>query len=842
MTIHRTPRPTHSLPALLVVLPALLAALAPAAGARQAEPVSVEQAEPFLLHLVPVGFQAASSAEAAQGEGAAPSAEQVPADSTVPRRVEVVAEALTALRGDAEPPPARTAEGVEVPGTVEMNLVPGFVWRLSVSGGGAWAPPAVVLLEEPGGEETLPVWPVGRVRGRLATDTPGAAAADGLPAALRVHFESVPGAVARSQDERAPREDSPEVPRTVVDCPVEEGGAFSCSLPAGLLDLRLAAGGFVPVYRWGVAVPPAGEVDLGAVPLERGASLAGWVVVEDDELDPEEARVTVAPQAAGVEHRPREQERRARMARETEVDERGFFQLAGLRPGAYVVTAKQPGLAVARRGPVELEEAEETLLRAPLVLTPPLTLEVWIEPALDPAGEPWAVEVSRFREPTTPADDLRERATAAPDGTYELGGLSAGRYAVGIFGPDGSQLAREEVELDRSTGPVRIALDLIALEGLLLLGDQPLEGRVTFSGGPSAAEVVMDADEEGAFGGLLPGEGGWRIDVTADEPRVRRRLWREIEAEDGRAEVEVRLPDTLVAGRVVDVEGRRVSGAAVKVVGLDEVAIPFWGHSADDGTFAIHGLAEGLVYVDATATGGRTSEKRVVDLAEDRSAEDLELVVRERETVRGRVLSPAGPVVGAEVMATARRGGAEQPFAFSSPGMTDAEGRFELQVPAGTDGVDLVVLPPGFALAVRRVEPLPEEPIRVRVEPHGGTLAVAGFAPEGLSGKPPPGSLPVVLFEGVPLGAGPLGDWIRVVGEGSPWWKGPRLVVPRMPPGNYAVCRPDMVEVIRALARGKDVRPLLETSCDRGYLPPYGELELVAPEPPEAEEGRGGSR
>ena len=814
----------------------LVSSLAWAGGAAgsAAEPDPGRRGEAFVLHLVPAWAPS-------------PGAGQGPEETADLGPVRVVAEALTPLRGEAEPPGSRTVEGAEVPGTAALPLEPGFAWALFVSSERSWSPQHVVLVEQAGGEGTLAVWPRGSLRGEIqgtgearpeqgrptssaseTAETSAATPASGeLPATLRLRFESVPGSA------RGTRAGSAEVPRTEIDCPIEPEGSFSCPVPAAALDLRLSVGDLIPVYRWGVDVPPWEEADLGVLRFERGASLAGWVEVAGGTLDAENATVRVAPQTAGPARRREERQRRLRTIRESAVDRRGFFQVRGMRPGAYVVSATQPGFAVTRRGPVEVEPAGETYLRDPLVLTPPLTLEVWIDPPLDPSGEPWALQIARLGELAPGSEEVEVSADAAPDGSYALGGLSPGRYVVRVFGPGGEPLVWREVDLDRSTAPEWITVEVVEVDGTLRLGDEPLAGRVVFGGESGGVRVAMEADEEGTFRGTLPRDGGWRIDVTAEDPRVRRRLWRRIEAVDGQADVDLRLADTRIAGRVVDDRGHAVAGAVVKLLELEEAATPIWDRSADEGSFELHGVEEGLVHLDATAVDGRVSDRRVVQVSEERHVEDVELVVRERETVAGRVVSPAGPVVGARVVAMVRRGGVATPFAVTPQATSGLDGRFELELPPGTDGLDLVVHPPGYALTVRRIEPLPEEGIEVEVEEHGGTLVIHGYnPPEGPEGIPP-NSFPLVLHDGIALGGGTLGNWIETSGRDSPWWRSEPLVVPAMPPGGYAVCRPDFSALFRAFALGEDPAPVLSASCVRGFLPPYGELELRAPQPPE---------
>jgi hypothetical protein len=196
-------------------------------------------------------------------------------------------------------------------------------------------------------------------------------------------------------------------------CPVDETHRFSCELPAISADLSLGADGFIPRYRWGATIAAGKTADVGTVELARGASVAGWAVAEEGAVAPGRctARLVrlVAPGGGRIGLQIEE------TAAKAAVQKGGFFQLRGVAPGSYLLAVEQPGFAAARAFPIEVWPGAETVIKQPLVMRRPLTLEFAIEPPLDWLGHPWRVRVVRFSDfSANPEREPRARRCASP--------------------------------------------------------------------------------------------------------------------------------------------------------------------------------------------------------------------------------------------------------------------------------------------------------------------------------------------------------------------------------------------------------------------------------------------
>ena len=75
------------------------------------------------------------------------------------------------------------------------------------------------------------------------------------------------------------------------------------------------------------------------------------------------------------------------------VDERGFFQIAGIKPGAYTLLARHPASAPTRADGLEIGADEELELES-LLLEEPARLEVEIYPRLSPFSRPWTLRLT----------------------------------------------------------------------------------------------------------------------------------------------------------------------------------------------------------------------------------------------------------------------------------------------------------------------------------------------------------------------------------------------------------------------------------------------------------------
>ncbi|HET7177140.1 MAG TPA: carboxypeptidase-like regulatory domain-containing protein, partial [Solirubrobacterales bacterium] len=315
------------------------------------------------------------------------------------------------------------AQTIQVPGSASFEVPDGRTWEASAIAAGYWSRPAVI-----GPEDSRPLaaqielWPAGEVEGALHA-APGRA----LPSTLTARFQPAPGAAVKP-------------PNAAASCRVAEG-RFRCELPAGDLDLRLRARGFVTQYRWGIKVPARGLLDVGTIELKPGASLVGWVQVPGRERV-EESRVEIGPQVAGAADSLAEEERRG-WRREAKVNSRGFFEVDGVTPGSYRLTVRHPRLAPATVGPIGVLNGSETEVE-PIQLHPPAKLEVRLHPASDPYGVRWTAKL--LREGATPgSSEVVEQAAASADGRWRATGLTPGPYILKVEGSHGARWAYRSI-------------------------------------------------------------------------------------------------------------------------------------------------------------------------------------------------------------------------------------------------------------------------------------------------------------------------------------------------------------------------------------------------------------
>lgn len=699
------------------------------------------------------------------------------------------------LRAGPSPAGAPSAEArewrVEVPGSLEVELASEVPWRLSLEVAGYWAREAIVPAGNRDGV-VLRLLPTGTVGGRVAAGSPG----EELPAAIELRFESAvaPGGAA-------------EVPLSTVICPVV-GERWECQVPARILDLRLAAEGFIPLYFWDVAVPAGGGRRLGQWVLTHGASLIGWLQTAEGPV-PEGAnpRVELLPQTSAGVSSALSAEQIRRRGLEAAVQRKGFFQFEGLPPGSYVLIARSDGFAEARVAPVTIFEAVENELHGPVVLVRPIELTVYLDPPLAASGEPWTVELKRL--------DTRARVrysmgsgSASLAGRWSQAGLAEGWYSLDVLDQSGSRWLKKQIEVTAGQPPVYLDLDLVPVAGHISLADEPLATTIRFVDRRRGESIRLASDEAGEFAGYLPHEGEWSVEIldsedqppqTLDPIEVRRRA-------GGRpAWLEIRLPDTRLTGTVRDERGNPVAGAQVIMVsgelgGEGEKRVAAQPLTDGEGGFALRGLPPGPLILHARK-GSLSSDMVVHTVAEGREGPPLQLVLRPKRELTGRVVSPAGPVAGALVIALGEVGG--EPEALTSKTVSDGAGSFALALDQGAYWRSLLVLPPGFSIKLRPIPAAPgdQQTLLLEVGQDGGTLVFdleAGEAGSRWAAR--------LLHDGA---AATLAQLLR--GAGVVPDDASHFTIPGLAPGRYTLCS----------ARAGTV-----AGCEGGYLAPGGELRL----------------
>lgn len=723
--------------------------------------------------------------------------------AVVPVHVEVeIAGQASATAGGAalvaEPGDGSDAIRAEVaaPGKTALELpAAGKAWQVRVEAAGFWSAPQTLAPGQP--QIRFRLLPAGTLQGRVVVPPNQPS-----PAALSVRFLEAP----RFADGKSAFEGT-------VECPVHDGGVWTCGVPAGHLDLRLRARGFTSVYQWGRPVEAGKALDLGLLQLQPGTSVVGWVQTASGPAVSKEAKVTLSPRALGRSGAAEDDRRLAARAFTAEVSERGFFHFAGVPAGSYIVTATQPGFAPASTAAVEVLAGLETEIQAPLVLQPPAELVVRLVPALSPFGERWRLRL--FRTGAGPQNlEAVAEGQATEEGSWNARNLASGPYQLWVEDTAGARWVHQEVAVDPGAAPLEIAVPLVEVRGRARVGKAPLAAALWF-GDAARRRIRFDSDAEGRFDGFLPAEGIYQVRLESEAESLRMSLGEvEVRVRPGKrvADVEIALPDTRLRGKVVDDAGRPVPGAAFTAMSLGERRAPHQGMTGEAGTFEVRGLPEGRLAL-AASFEELESEWAEVALTEGQEGPEVQLTLRRQQPVRGRVTAAGNGIPGARILPLPDFGAV--PVLHAAPLATDATGGFELRLPPGTPGLTLVVMAPGFALRlVRILATAPPDPLEIAVEPNGGDLIL------DLPSLPEPGAprapRPVLLRDGLLVPWQLLGTWASF--QGQPPADPTRLVVPQVEAGEYLLCP------ARAAADGGTA------GCARGYLAPGGELHLRLPE------------
>jgi|CXWL01.1.fsa_nt_gi hypothetical protein len=612
----------------------------------------------------------------------------------------------------------------------------------------------------------------------------------------------------------------PSGARGETPCPLAAEGKFDCLVPAGPQDLVLTAGAFSPV-RFRSRQLVAGKVTvLPRTELQPGASLAGRVLTRDGTAieAPPAAVVKVFRFVATSKPWVEPPQPLAIGA----IDAGGGFAFLGLEPGPVILEVSKAGFSPARVFPLELSPGAEVSLPNPLELVRPIEqVVVEVTPATDVFGLPWRVNLQRISA-SAGASEWEPTVEAKTDdvGRCSFAGQSPGRAILRVQDSAGNTFYKD-ADLWLAEGSeawVPIALPLVEIRGEVSYGGNPLAGTLYFGGRTGERRIELASDDEGRFEGVLPDSGTWPVEVIAEGISTRLRVPVTPGLSKRRAELNIRLPDTLLFGRVVDSSGQPVANATV-LVDSDG-----WSHSfrsEGDGSFEAKALPTGrLELVAEQRLAGKpvlTSDTIPAELLEEQPVGPFELRLRSLDTVSGRLYrSGHRPVAGA-VIGLHSRGGSF----YADRAATDAEGAFTLKSDPSASEWTVTVMAPGATLMVFR-HANDGSPLEIHVEEQGGDLEIElPLSSEEMFAQ----NLELSLARnGVELGLPWLFDWLRALG--TPIARGPEvktIAAPRLAPGLYTACLGARrnFEVPGATPIGGP-----EVVCRSGHLGAGGRLEL----------------
>jgi hypothetical protein len=760
----------------------------------------------FARQVIAAALVCSSAAAAATGERAAgPSVEAAPTARihvtlSSPPGVPLAGEGFVVFRGTASG--TLVVLPTKLPGSAATELPLGSQWTLITDFPGYFAANSIFqvpaeLVSSPL-ETSIVLRPAGTLTGKFLVGE-----RENFPAGLEARFEPTREGPPKKQD----------VPPGLATCAVSKEWDWRCRVPAGQLDIAFHPKGFVPHYLWNVAVPAGETSALGSSKLVRGASVAGWVTKEDG-TPSEKCRVRLEPASApGPPSDPALEFLRS-VASEAPCQKKGFFQFSAVAAGAYALVAEE-GDAQARISPVEVWDGAESRISTPIALRRPVDFEVTLTPPVDWLGRPWRFEARRAIERRSGWEHPSVRAEASLDGRVKIPKQPPGRFWISVYDALGNTVFSDShVELTESGQSYPIHLDLLFVEGKVQLGDEPVAGRLVFSGQSGAAAISMLADEEGHFEGPLPKAGDWIVEVQATEPPFRANAEVNVKPKGDRALV-IDLPDTKVYGRVVDPAAAPVPGA---IVSLSSALGSLQTVADKKGEFEFRAFPEDTLTLSAERSaehGNReVSDSYLFEGSEAIPHGPVVLTLRRNQTLRGKVLGATGPVVGAGLGVWPVEGGNGAVSAVRS----QIDGAFEVQVPEGTPAVTVVVSPPVGALKAYQVA-VSQSELLLQVEPQGGELVLDLGKEEALEGRI------LAVWQG-DIGI-PIGTLIRwTEGHGARFMDRGRVRIPQLAPGYYTAClgAPAMIDPA-AIEEWKKGR----ANCASGYLAGASTLDLRLP-------------
>lgn len=466
------------------------------------------------------------------------------------------------------------------------------------------------------------------------------------------------------------------------------------------------------------------------------------------------------------------------LAIETRSDAQGRFQLDGLSPGSGRASISRPGFARVSTGRFDVPAGRAHGL-GEIVLGVGRQVSGVV---LDPAGQPvadaevWVVDwplADAGRRDDLPASVHKLRRFEGPglrtgaDGRFAVAGLGDGALHVLAVAVGREPVRRDDVDPDRAhelvlfpearldvrvlddaTGAPARASEITALR---MAGsddprdDTPLETRLTDD---AAVHRVHGA---GPVGTRVLAAGAGLETRVVELPGL---------ATGASARHDVRLaPEAVLAGRVLDGEGRGCAGVLLSLVQLGrDVTRPrehqAWTDTA--GRFALGNLRGGRWELHASSPAHLPLEPLLVELDTAERREDLVLTLRDAGSVGGLVLDAAGDPAPHVVVQASRAG---DPDARLWQTRSDARGRYrllalppglyDLRAHPGATGraqvevetaVEVDLLLRRLARVHGRVEPAATAAWVVVEEPDGGRAALLPVAADGsYAGQLPPG-------------------------------------------------------------------------------------------------------
>ncbi|MDX1998681.1 MAG: carboxypeptidase-like regulatory domain-containing protein, partial [Thermoanaerobaculia bacterium] len=718
---------------------------------------------------------------------------QLPAEGPVVPAVLVAARPLVALDAAVARPEAVSARLPREGGWLALD--PAWIWGLRSADPNYWSEEVQVRVGPESTAPALRLWPAGMLAGLVKVP-----AGAEWPGELAVRFSGL--------DEKAMGPSGTEY------CPIDSvTGRFTCRLPAGSHWLRLAAAPYQPVYRDDLAIPIGASASAGEIALRRGSSAVGFlryaagrpaagiaVSVSPAVADP--PRGSASP-PTGISH-------------SAKTDARGFFQVTGLVPGSWRVQVEAEGFAALTSAIFETLPDLESELTAPLVLEKPIAIEIALEPPLDDRGAAWRLRLFRLG----PEGETGEPITGAVDelGVFRHVAVAPGRYLVAVDGSAGERVAREERTFTAEHPVAWIELGFVSVTGVVTFGTkEAAPGTLWFGTRHGARRIEAIVAEEGDYAVRLPAAGPWRISWSPKSASEGTEI--ELEPveipEKRRFRLELRLPDTRIAGEVVDEEGQPVADAEVRVTALAGSRPTLAAAPTDEkGRFRLRGLPAGPLSISARR-GRAVADKINAQIGEGLEPPAVRLVLVEEVRWTGRVTADGRGLPGVRISLWPNLGPAGLAITEAVSG---AGGFFEVDLPGSAVGIQALLLAPNRAATFVSRPLVPGTELAFEIASLGGELSIPTTTHAG------------ALTSAVLVANGTLVPWPLLTGLLAGRFEGPGGVVSAftfhaLAPGAYRLCVG--AGALRYLVNGEGQPP----TCSDGLLVPGGLLVLEALSP-----------
>lgn len=478
-----------------------------------------------------------------------------------------------------------------------------------------------------------------------------------------------------------------------------EGNKATFRIPTSRHDLRLAAEGFAPAYRWAFAVA-AGRHEMGELSLRPGSSLFGVAFEPGTDTPASDVEIRLEPLGpSGLGSSAQLLTTTARTS------SRGAFQMTGLSPSRYRLVLLRQGRAVGGMAPIEIPPNSEVRLDA-IRLNPPAAVQLTLTPPLTLSQKPWRVSLKQL-SPDLLGVPMDISSNGSPEGVVRFAGVPSGPYQLFIRDEKGSRIFFEKIEIEGDLSRV-IDLPVSTISGRVRLGSSALKAQVTLGGG-SLDQASFESDEQGQFEGTIrtPARGVLFATVESLSPPFSRKLVIKnprVDVEGRTVQVEIDLEDRVIEGRVIAAAGVGVPGISVLAVADQFNMIETT--SRADGSFELRPADSAVYSVSLRRSGKGIGKTHEVDLT---STERQALLMSIGQYRRGqlRLTSAGGEGVRGARVYVKPAGHAGQSL------QTDATGVASLVWPQGVERGFVSAMSesaPGLSQCVSVHDPDPSDP------------------------------------------------------------------------------------------------------------------------------------